>query len=167
MKRYFNLAAICAAFVLSVAMYASAGSTDNFSGPLIGAFWRQRNQDRSHLISKQTRSPTSSSHLLAAPSENVNTSNGGGQATCANGFCGIYWQTTVGGDTIWDGIIINMATGQFEDLGYIFNSKNYGGFNYMSAPEGGSRLAYLLMSAAAVFGAIFVSGKYRRPIPTA
>ena len=37
MKRNYKLAAICAVFVLSVSICASAGSTDNFSGPLIGA----------------------------------------------------------------------------------------------------------------------------------
>ncbi len=165
MKRYFKVAAICGAFVLSVAMYASAGSTDNFSGPLTGASGTE-----SGSFTFDFKTDTFSNIKLSFAGStfgNVNTSNGGGQAKCANGLCGIWWQTTVGGDTVWDAIIINLATGQFEDLGYIFNSKNRGGFNYMSAPEGGSRLAYLLMSAAAVFGAFFISGKYRRPIPTA
>lgn len=164
MKRSFRLAAICAAFVLSVAMCASAGSTDNFSGTLVGA---SGSESGSFTFNSATGFSNISLSFAGSTFGNVNASNGGGKATCSNGLCGYYWQTTVGSDTIWDAIVVNLATGQFEDFGGIYNSQNQGGWNYISSPEGGSVLAYLFLSAFAVFGAIFVSGKYRRATPTA
>jgi len=165
MKRYFKLAAICAAFVFSVSMFASAGSTDNFSGPLIGASGTESGQ----FTFDPTTDTFSNIKLSFAGSTfgNVNAANAGGNGTCANGICGFYWQTTVGSDTIWDLILVTLSTGQFTDAGIISNSQNKGGFNYMSVPEGSSGFDYLFMSAIAVFGAIFVSGKHRRTAPTA
>jgi hypothetical protein len=159
MKRNYKLAAICAVFVLSVSICASAGSTDNFSGSLIGASGTESGQ----FTFNSTTDSFSGITLSFAGSTfgNVNASNGGGQGICSNGICGYFWQTLVGSDWVWDAIVV-YANGQYEDFGGISNSKNYGGFNYMSVPEGGSGLAYLFMSALAVFGAIFVSGKNRR-----
>ncbi len=161
MKRYFKLAAICAAFVLSVSMFASAGSTDSFSGPLVGASGTESGQ----FTFDSTTDTFSGIKLSFAGSTfgNVNAANAGGKATwCSNGACGFVWQATVNGDTIWDLIVVNLSTGQYTDAGIIFNSQNKGGFNYMSVPEGSSGFTYLLMSTIAVFGAIFISGKHRR-----
>jgi hypothetical protein len=157
-KRSSKFAVVCAAFVLSAAICASAGSTDNFSGPLIGASGTE-----SGCFTFDSSTDTFSNINLSFAGStfgNVNAANGGAKAACANGICGYFWQTQVGSDWVWDAIVV-YANGQYQDFGGISNSKNYGGFNYMSVPEGGSRLAYLLLSAIAVFGAIFVSGKSR------
>jgi len=163
MKRNYKLAAVCSVFVLAVSICASAGSTDNFSGPLIGA----TGTESGSFTFNSTTDSFSGIKLSFAGSTfgNVNASNGGGQGSCWNGICGYFWQTQVlsaGGqkDWVWDAILV-YANGQYKDFGGISNSQNRGGFNYMSVPEGGSRLAYLLLSAIAVFGAIFVSGKSR------
>jgi hypothetical protein len=161
MKRYFKLAAVCAAFVLSVAMCASAGSTDHFSGTLNGV-------SESVSGSFTFNSPTDSFSNIklsftGSTFGSVNASDpSGGQGTCQNGVCGFLWKTQVGSDTIWDLIVVTLSTGQFQDAGTISNSRNNGGFNYMSVPEGSSALAYLLLSAGAIFGGIFMSGKNRR-----
>ncbi|HEV8046927.1 MAG TPA: hypothetical protein VGP35_04320 [Terriglobales bacterium] len=166
MKRYLKLAAFCAAFVLSATMFAAAGSTDNFSGPLVGASGTESGQ-----FTFDSKTDTFSGIKLSFAGStfgNVNAANAGGKATwCSNGACGFVWQTTVSGDTIWDLIIVNLSTGQYTDAGIISNSQNKGGFNYMSVPEGSSGFAYLFMSAIAVFGTIFVSGRRRRAVPTA
>ena len=163
MKRNYKLAAICAVFVLSVSICASAGSTDNFSGPLIGATGTVAGS----FTFNSTNDSFSGIQLSFGGSTfgNVKASDpSGGQGTCLNGLCGFYWQTTVGSDTVWDAIVINVATGQYEDLGGIYNSQNNGGFNYMSVSEGSSALAYLLLSAGAIFGGILLSGKNRRTV---
>jgi len=73
----------------------------------------------------------------------------------------------LGSDTVWDAIVVNLATGRYQDFGDIYNWRNRGDFNYLSVPEGGSGLAYLFMSALAVSGGIFMSGKDRRSARTA
>ncbi len=168
MNRYFKLATISVMFLLSVSICASAGSTDNFSGPLVGA---SGTESGSFTFSSTTGFSNITLSFAGSTFGNVNASNGGGQGSCSNGSCSYFWQTQVlsaGGqkDWVWD-VIVVYANGQYKDFGGISNSNNYGGFNYMSVPEGGSGLAYLLMSVLAVFGAIFVSGKNRSATPTA
>lgn len=159
MKRYSKLAVVCGMFVLAVSICASADSKDCFSGPLIGASGTESGQ----FTFDSTTDTFSGIKLSFAGSTfgNVNASNGGGQGHCSNGICGYFWQMKVGSDWVWDAIVV-YANGQYKDFGGISNSNNYGGFSYMSVPEGGSRLAYLFMSGVAAFGAIFVSGKQRR-----
>ena len=72
-----------------------------------------------------------------------------------------------GSDTVWNTIILNLKTGQVEDIGGIYNWKNQGNFNYMAVPEGGNSLAYLLLCGVALFAAIFFSRKQRRPLRAA
>ncbi len=164
MKRYSKFAAVCAVFVLSVAICASAGSTDNFSGSLVGA---SGTESGCFTFDSSTHSFSNIDLSFAGSTFGyVNAPNGGGQGSCSNGICGYFWQTQVGSDWVWDAIVV-YANGQYQDFGGISNSNHYGGFNYMSVPEGGSRLAYLLLSAIAVFGAIFISGKSRRTASTA
>jgi hypothetical protein len=161
MKRYSTFAAVSVMFVLALSICASAGSTDNFSGPLQGA---SGNVSGSFTFNSSNDSFSNVKLSFSGSTfGNVNASDpNGGQGTCKNGVCEFVWKTQVGSDTIWDVILVTLSTGQFQDSGTISNYKNNGGFNYMSASEGSSALAYLLLSAGAIFGGIFMSGKNRR-----
>jgi len=163
MNRNYKLAAICVVFVLALSICASAGSTDNFSATLTGV---SETVSGSFTFNSSTDSFANIKLSFAGSTfGNINTSNGGGNANwCGNGECAFWWKTTVGADTIWDVIVVNLITGQFQDAGTISNSQNNGGFSYMSVPEGSSALAYLLLSAAAILGGIFMSGKNRRAV---
>ena len=166
MERYSKFAAICSVFVFAVSICASAGSTDNFSGPLAGTFGTVSG---SFTFNSST---DSFSNIKLSFGGNtfggVNASDpNGGKGSCWNDMCRFYWQTKVGSETVWDAIVVNLATGRYQDFGGIYNWRNRGDFNYLSVPEGGSGLAYLFVSALAVFGGIFMSGKNRRSARTA
>ena len=161
MKRYFKFAAICVAFVLSVAMFASAGSTDNFSGPLAG-------------VSNSTVTGSFSFNSVTDQFTNVCISftspilgNGQADPGSLNGNKGSFqwWGLASNGDLVIYDVTLN-ANGTFQVSGDVSNWQKYGSFN-MAVPEGGSGFAYLFIAAIAVFGAIFVSGKHRRTAPTA
>jgi hypothetical protein len=100
----------------------------------------------------------------------VNASSNGGKATCLLGICGISFRTRASNDQwVWDTILLNVNTGKYTDLGKIHNWKN--GWNFdppgMSVPEGGTSLAYLVVSGLAVFAGIVISGKRRRHLHVA
>jgi len=160
MKRFSTFAALTAAVVLAMSLCASAGSTDNFSGPLTGvsgtvsgSFTFNSSNDSFSNIKLSFGGSTFGGVNASDPN--------GGQGVCVRGLCGFWWQTQVGSNWIADAIIVNLATGQYQDVGSISDWRNRGGFNYLSMPEGSSTLAYLLMSAVAVFGGLLMSGKRR------
>jgi len=163
MKRYFKLAAVCAAFVLSVTMCASAGSTDNFSGPIAGV----ANSTVTGSFSFNSATDQFTNVSLSFTSPNSVLGDGNVDPGSLNGSKGSFkwWGFAKNGDLVIYDVTLN-ANGTFQVIGDVVNRQHYGGFN-MAVPEGGSKLAYLLMSAVAMFGAIFFSGKKRRPIPTA
>jgi hypothetical protein len=74
------------------------------------------------------------------------------------------WVTSVQGNLVWNSILFNPSTGKFREWGGISNRKYNGGFDYLSVPEGGAELTYLMLSAIAVFGGILISGKQRRSL---
>ncbi|HWY58746.1 MAG TPA: hypothetical protein VNZ03_30055 [Terriglobales bacterium] len=164
MKRYFNLASFCIVFLLAVSTFASANSNDSFSGAtLIGVSGTASGQ----FTFSGNGSAGTFSNLSIAFNGGVfagnGASNGGGQAICAGGWCGFGWQTTLGnGDKVWNLIAFNPSSGQFQEWGGISNSQYQGGFDYLSVAEGGATLSYLMLSALAIFGGIFLSGKRRR-----
>jgi hypothetical protein len=164
MKRYFKLAAVCAAFVLSVAMSASAGSTDNFSGPLTGV----ANSTVTGSFSFNSATDQFTNVSLSFTSPIFVLGKGNVDPGSLNGSKGSFqWKGWANnGDFVIYDVTVN-ANGTFQVTADVSNWQNYGKFNYMSVPEGGSRLAYLFMSAIAMFGAIFFSGKNRRQIPIA
>jgi hypothetical protein len=163
MKRYFRLAAICAAFILSVAMCAFAGSTDHFSGPLTGvanstvtgSFSFNSATDQ---FTKVTLSFTSPNSILGSGSVNPGSISG-----TKDSFQ--WWGFATNGDFVIYDVTVN-PNGTFQVTADVDNwqNQNNGGFNSMAVPEGSSALAYLLLSAGAIFGGIFVSGKNRRAV---
>ena len=171
MKRYFKLATVCAAFVLSVAMSASAGSIDNFSGPLTGVANSTVSggfsfNSSTHQLMNVTLSFTSPKSILGSGSVDPGSLNG----KSSNGqWYFNWWGYATNGDLVIYDITLN-ANGTFHVIGDVSNRRNYGGFN-MAVPEGSSALTYLLLSAGAIFGGIFMSGKMsgknRRPTPAA
>ena len=166
MKRYFKLAAICAAFVLSVAMFASAGSTDNFSGPLAGV--SNSTVTGSFSFNSVTDQFTGVSISFTSPilgNGNVDPGSLNG-IKGSNGQWSFQWLGFANnGDLVIYAATLN-ANGTFQVSGDVSNWQKYGSFN-MAVPEGSSGFAYLFMSAIAVFGAISVSGKHRRTAPLA
>jgi hypothetical protein len=87
----------------------------------------------------------------------------GGKAKCAFGLCSFSWKTKVGNGWVWNTIVLNVNTGQFWDLGKIYNERNWWNFDPpLPAPEGGTELSYLMLSGLAVFAGILVSEKKRR-----
>jgi hypothetical protein len=71
------------------------------------------------------------------------------------------------GGWVSDTILFNLKTGQFEDLGGIHKGRKGGDFNYMSVPEGGTSLPYLMLSGFAILAGILISGEQRRALRTA
>ena len=167
MLRSLKLGATCAVFLLAVSLSASACSGDCFSDvSLVG----NSGGDASGSFAFNTSTDTFSNLSLTFNSgafSGVTAQDSKGGGGCILGICGISWKTIVDGDTVWNTIVLNLKTGQYEDYGGIYNWKNQGEFNYMSAPEGGNSLAYLLLSGIALFVAIFLSRKQRRPLRAA
>jgi hypothetical protein len=85
----------------------------------------------------------------------------------AKGTWSFQWQTIKGWDLITYDVVYNPSTNQFTASGSIQNLWDQGKFNYMQVPEGGNSLAFLLLSGIALFVAIFLSRKQRRPLRAA
>lgn len=163
-KRYFKSVTVCGMFLLAVSLSAFAGSSNDVfsgaalvgtSGTVSGGFTFNTSTDQFSNISLS---------FNGGVFGGATASSSGGQGACYQGFCGFYFQGKASdGSWVTDTIIVNLKTGQFDDLGGIYNWKNQGGdFNYLSVPEGGANLTYLMLSAMAVFGGILLSGKQRR-----
>jgi hypothetical protein len=161
--RHFKLATICAVFVLAVSMSAFAGSVNNFSNVQLTGGSGNTFASGSFTFTGNASGGTFSNLSLSFNGAfNDVATNGGGQAFCAKGWCGFAWKTKVDGDFVWNIIAFNPSNGQIQEWGGIADSQNYGNFKFLSVPEGGARLSYLMLSAMAVFGGIFLSGKQRR-----
>jgi hypothetical protein len=166
MMQSLKLASVSALFVLAVSLSAFANSGDSFSnvnltgvsGTVSGSFVFNSATDTFSSISLSFGGTVFGQDQA---------SNGGGHGTCAFGFCGYSWQTKLSdGDWVWDTIVLNLKTGQYKDFGGVYNFENKGGFNYMSVPEGGTPMPYLLLSGFAILAGILISGKRRRTLRT-
>ena len=162
MRRCLKLASPLALFLLAASLSASADSTNSFnnvsltgvSGTVSGSF--------SFNSSSNTFSAISLS-FNGGVFGGVNAQNGGGNGSCILGVCGFSWQAQLAnGNWVWDTILLNLKTGQYQDLGGIYNWKNGGNFNRLPVPEGGASLAYLGLSGVAMFAGILIAGKRRR-----
>jgi hypothetical protein len=164
MSRCLKLAATCAVFLLAVSLSASACSGDCFTNVnLSGNSGGNASGSFTFNTSTDTFSNLSVSFNGGA-FNGMSASDNKGGGGCILGICGFSWKTIVNGDTVWNTIILNLKTGQFEDIGGIYNWKNQGNFNYMAVAEGGNSLAYLLLSGIALFVAIFTSRKRRHAL---
>jgi hypothetical protein len=162
MFRYSKLATVFALFVLAVSISASAGSNNSFSnvnltgisGTVSGQFSFDSTKDSFSGLSL-----TFNGGIF----NGVNASNGGGKGNCLFGLCQYTWQKQMNsGAWVWETIVFNLKTGQFQDFGGIYKGKYNGGFNYMSVPEGETPLSYLILSGFAMLAGIAVASKRRR-----
>ena|SRR5579864_540518 len=166
MRRNFRLLSICAIFLLTVCVSASADSNYQFSNVALTGVSGTVSGTFTYNASTDVFSGLALSFNGGAFNA-VKASNNGGNGICKQNLCGFFWQTTLAnGDSVWNAIVINLQTGQYSDLGGISNSQNQGFFDYQSVPEGGATLGYLMVSGIAVFGGIVISGKQRRGIHT-
>lgn len=163
MGRNFRVLAVCALFLLVVSLPALAGSINNFS--------KQKLSGSSGSYVSGSFSFDSSTHVFSNVSMSfdqgafggVQANGGKGQGLYIQGQGYLFaWLTKVKGNLVWCSILFNPTTGQFREWGGISKGNNYGGYDYMSVPEGGAELTYLMLSAIAVFGGILVSNKQRR-----
>jgi hypothetical protein len=164
MRRCSKLAVACALFLLCVSLSAFANSSNGgfsnvsltgVSGTASGSFTFNFAND---TFSKLTLA------FNGGVFNGMGAKNGGGNATCLLGVCGFFWKTQMAnGDWAWDTILINIRTGQYQAYGGISNWQHQGDFKYnMAVPEGGTALAYLMLSGFAIFAAILIAGKRRR-----
>jgi hypothetical protein len=167
MMRYLKLASVSVLFLLAVSLSAFADSNDSFSnvnlsgvsGTVSGSF-----------VFNSTTDTFSNISLLfnGGVFSGGSASDGGGKATCLFGLCGFSWQAqATDGAWVTDSIIVNLKTGQFLDFGGVYQGRNDGDFKYLSMPEGGTPLPYLMLSGFAILGGILITGKRRRALRAA
>lgn len=168
MTRSLKLATVCAVFLLAASLSASAGSTDSFSNVSLTGVSGDASGSFTFNASTDTFSNLSLSFNGGVFGGLGGSDANGGKGTCILGICGFSWQTTLkNGDTIWETILLNVKTGQYQDLGGIYNWQKQGSFNYLSVPEGGSSLFYLTLCGVALFAGFSASRKRRRALRTA
>jgi hypothetical protein len=162
MNRYLKLASAIAVLLLAVSLSAFADSKDSFSnvnlvgisGTVSGSFTFN---SATHTFSNLTLS------FDGGKFNGDKAWSDGGKAKCAHGVCEYSWKEKLaGGGWVSDTILFNLKTGWYEDLGGIYKGKNGGDFKYMSVPEGGTTLSYLMLSGFAMLAGILISGKRRR-----
>jgi hypothetical protein len=152
-------------FLLAMSLTASAGSIDQFKnaaltgvskgGTVSGSFSFNSKTDQFSNISVSIVSSVFGKINVSDPHSGHGTYEGQG--------CWEYrWKTKVDGDTIVYSMLFNTITNQFEVGGAISNWRHQGDFNYISVPEGGTSLSYLVLSGIAMFAAVLISGKLRR-----
>jgi hypothetical protein len=153
---------------VAVSLTASAGSIDHFKdvaltgvskgGTVSGSFSFNNKTDQFSNISVSIVSSVFGKINVSDPYSGHRTYKG-------QGWWEFTWKTKVDGDTIVDSMLFNTITNQlinFEVGGAISNRRHQGDFNYISVPEGGTSLSYLVLSGIAMFAAILISGKHRR-----
>jgi len=169
MSRSLKLATVCVISVLALSLSAYANSNDSFQnatltgvsggGDVSGTF--DFNNGKFSDISVSFVS-TVFGNVSATDSGSIN-----GIYNSAKGTWSFHWQTIKGWDLITYDVVYNPSTNQFTASGSIQNLWDQGKFNYMQVPEGGNSLAFLLLSGIALFVAIFLSRKQRRPLRAA
>jgi hypothetical protein len=164
--RHFKLATICAVFVLAVSMSAFAGSVNNFSGALTGV----SNSQVSGWFSFNSQTDQFSNVSISFASSILGNGNASpGSVITHQGPGGQWWFQWWGfasnGDIVAYKVTLN-ANGTFQATGGIADWQGDKGMFNLSVPEGGTRVGYLMLSAIAVFGGIFISSKQRRGTAT-
>lgn len=163
MGRHIKVLSACALFVLLASLSASAGTICNFSNvKLTGS---------SGSTASGTFTVNATTHVFSGVSITFNGGAFGGIQANGGNLKGIWvqgqqylysWITTVNGSLVGWSILYDFKTGQFHEWGGISNWKNKGNFDYLSVPEGGAELTYMMLSGIVVFGGILISGKQRR-----
>ena len=163
MGRSLKISGICALFIFLASLSASAGTICNFSNvKLTGT-------SGSTVSGTFTIDPTT--HTFSNVSLSFNGGAFGGIKANGGNLKGILiqgqqylysWITTVNGNLVGWSILYDFKTGQYKEWGGISNWQNKGDFNYLSVPEGGAELTYMMLSGVALFAGIVFSGKQRR-----
>ena len=162
MGRSIRIFGVCAIFIFLVSFSASASTICNFSGvKLTGT---------SGSSVSGTFTVDSTNHTFSNVALSFNGGAFGGIKANGGNMQGIWiqgqqylytWFTTVSGNLVSWSIVYDFKTGQYKEWGGISNWKNKGDFNYLSVPEGGAELTYMMLSGVALFGGILISGKRR------
>ena len=165
MRRYDKLAGVCGLFLLAMSLTASADSIDQFKnaaltgvskgGTVAGSFSFNNKTDQFSNISVSIVSSVFGKINVSDPHSGHGTYEG-------QGWWEYTWKTKVHGDTIVYSMLFNTITNRFEVGGAIGNRRKQGDFNYISVPEGGTPLSYLMLSGIAMFAGILIYGKQRR-----
>ena len=162
MGRSSKVLIVCGLFLLFVCLPASAGTIYNFSNVKLTGNSGSNGSGSFSFDSKTHTFSNVSVWFNQGAFNGVNANGGNGQGIFVKGQGYLYsWLTTVKGNLVWCSILFNPSTGQFREWGGISNGNNYGGFDYLSVPEGGAELTYLMLSGLAIFGGILISGKHR------
>jgi hypothetical protein len=161
MRRYLNLVAVCAVFLLTVSISASAGSIDSFSGTLSGV----ANGTVSGTFALDTTTGQFSNVYLSFSGAGLGSGNvDPGSVMGHKGLNGqwsfLWWGTSSNGDFVLYDVKL-LANGTFVATGGVTDwHGDNGGFNLM-VPEGGTPLTYLMLSMLAMAAGIVISRKQR------
>ena len=165
MRRYDKLAGVCGLFLLAVSLTASADSIDQFkNAALTGVSEGGTVSGSFSFNSKTNRFSNISVSIVSSVFGKINVSDRhSGHGTYeGQGWWEYTWKTKVHGDTIVESMLFNTITNQIEVDGKIGNRRHQGDFNYISVPEGGTSLSYLMLSGIAMFAGILIYGEQRR-----
>jgi len=163
-KRLGKLASVCPMFLLAASLCASAGSKDSFSkvsltgvsGKVSGSFTFNKSNDTFSNLSLSFNGGV----FGGVSASDIK----GGKGSCNLGICDFSWGKTLkNGDYVWEKIILNLGTGEYQDFGGIDKGQKVGNFN---VPEGGTPLSYLMLCGLAMFAGILTSRKQRRSLHT-
>jgi hypothetical protein len=169
MSRSLKLGTVCVISVLALSLSAYANSNDSFQNAALTGVSGGGDVSGTFDFNNGKFSDISVS-FVSTVFGNVSASDFGsinGIYNSVKGTWSFQWQTIKGWDLITYDVVYNPNTNQFTASGSIQNLWNQGSFNYMQVPEGGNSLAYLLLSGMALFIAIFLSRKQRRPLRAA
>jgi hypothetical protein len=168
MLRSLKLATVCVISLLALSLSAYANSNDSFQNAILTGVSHGGDVSGTFDFNSSTNQFSNISvSFVSTVFGDVNASDFGsinGVYNHVTGNWSFQWQTIKNGDLITYDVIYNPNTNQFTASGSIQNLWNQGKFNYMQVPEGGNSLAYLLLSGIALFVAIFLSRKQRRPL---
>jgi hypothetical protein len=165
MRCCVKLFSACTLFLLAVSLTASAGSLDQFKNAALTGVSKGGTVSGSFSFNSQTDqfSNISVSFVSSAfGNVNANDPSSGHGTYVGKGWWEYTWLTKVDGDTVVYSMLFNPTTNQFDVGGGIGNWSNQGEFNYLSVPEGGTPLAFLMLSGLAMFAGILIAGKQRR-----
>jgi hypothetical protein len=164
MRRYGKLAGVCGLFLLAMSLTASAGSIDQFKNAALTGVSKGGTVSGSFSFNSKTDQFSNISVSIVSSvfgKINVSDRHAGHGTYKGQGWWKYTWKTKVDGDRIVDSMLFNTITNQFEVGGGIRNRRNQGDFNYISVPEGGTPLSYLMLSGIAMFAGILISEKQR------
>jgi hypothetical protein len=165
MRRYDKLAGVCGLFLLAMSLTASADSIDQFKNAALTGVSKGGTVSGSFSFNSKTDQFSNISvSIVSSVFGKINVSDrySGHGTYKGQGWWEYTWKTKVHGDTIVYSMLFNTITNRFEVGGGIGNRRKQGDFNYISVPEGGTPLSYLMLSGIAMFAGILIYGKQRR-----